>query len=145
MVDLARPEAPPLEPPQHGIVKTAPAAMGEPFTVSVPDFSGEHVVEIARWATRGNLLPAVGDEVVVLKDERGEAWVPVWWPAAGDVPNASVATTKGCVVEAVEDPFTIASKFTKPRPVGHPSVEWVCLFEPVNAIDGDTWVNPGRP
>jgi hypothetical protein len=73
------PEAPP--PAEHGFVTTPPAALGDPFTVTVPSFSGEHHYEITRWMPRGEVLPKAGDEVLVVKDERGEAWVVAWEPA----------------------------------------------------------------
>lgn len=135
-------EIPP--PGQHGVVTRAPAAIGAPMQVNVPDFSGDHFVEITRWVLRGSTLPALEDEVLVVKDERGEAWVIGWWPAAGDSPDASVATTKGSVVEAPEDLRTVGNQFLAPRPGGHPSVEWVCVMEPFYATDYDTWANPGQ-
>lgn len=78
---LTRPVPEPPPPAQHGFVDTVPAAIGDPFTVTVPDFSGDHHYEITRWMPRGAVLPAIGDEVLVVKDERGEAWVVAWEPA----------------------------------------------------------------
>lgn len=74
---------------QHGFVTRAPAAIDEPMEVNVPDFSGDHFVQVRRWDPRGVTLPALEDEVLVVKDDHGEAWVPVWWPAGGDVPTLS--------------------------------------------------------
>jgi len=146
MADLTRGKAEPQDPAaQHGFVSMSPAAIGAPMQVNVPDFSGDHFVEITRWVTRGAVLPAVGDEVLVVKDERGEAWVVAWWPVAGDSPEAPIGTTKGVVVEAEEgDPHVEGPYFTAPRPGGYASVEWVCVKEPINAHNSDTWVNPGR-
>jgi hypothetical protein len=97
-----------LDPPaQHGFVTIPPDALGEPMRVNVPDFSGDHFFEITRWSSRGATLPAVDDEVLVVKDERGEAWVPSWWPAGGDTPSeapvSSVFGRIGAVVAKAGD------------------------------------------
>jgi hypothetical protein len=81
MPDLTRPEPETPPPGQHGFVTTPPAALGDPFTVTVPEFSGDHFYQITRWMPRGEDLPALGDEVLVVKDERGEPWCVAWWPS----------------------------------------------------------------
>lgn len=86
MPDLTRPEPEATPPGQLGIVETPPAAVGDPFTVTVPGFSESHFYEIERWQSRGATIPDVGDEVLVVVDDKGEPWVAAWWPAAGDVP-----------------------------------------------------------
>lgn len=48
-------------------------------------------------------------------------------------PDQLEATGKG-VVRHGDDPMT-------QRPLGYASIEWIGSVEPVNAIDGDTWVN----
>jgi hypothetical protein len=72
---------------RHGFVLTPPTAIGQPFTVTVPHFdaSGAHVFEVRRWSARGLTIPAEEDEVLVVIDDREEAWAAAWWPAAGDV------------------------------------------------------------
>lgn len=83
MPDLGRPTTPIPPPGRRGFVSEAPAGLGEPFTVTVPDFDAYHVFEIRRWMPRGETLPKAGDEVLVVLDETGEPWVPAWWPAGG--------------------------------------------------------------
>jgi hypothetical protein len=83
MPDLTRRRnAQPPEPAaQHGYVTRPPAAVGAPMEVNVPDFSGDHFVEIKRWMPIGEELPLEGSEVLVVKDGRGEAWVVAWTPS----------------------------------------------------------------
>jgi len=139
MADLTRTrtESEASPPGQLGHVTTPPAALGDPFTVTVPGFSGEHFYELTRWQSRGATLPAVDDEVLVLFDDKEEPWVAAWWPAAGDAALPSATTAKGAVVHGEDGAAA--------RPGGYPSVEWIGIVEPLNAIDNDTWVNPGRP
>jgi len=85
MPDLTRPEPEAPHPGQIGTVTTPPATTADPFTVTVLDFSGEHLYQIAHWQSRGATIPAVGDECLVIKDENGIPWVSAWWPAKGDV------------------------------------------------------------
>lgn len=81
MPDLSRQQPPEQVPPgQRGEVRTAPIDLADSFTVVVPDFSGEHFYEITWWMPRGDDLPAVGDTVLVVKDDKGEAWVVAWVP-----------------------------------------------------------------
>lgn len=86
MAGLASHESAPDPVARHGFVSKAPTGLGEPFTVTVPDFDQNHVYQVRRWEARGTTLPAVGDECLVLVDDREEPWVPAWWPAAGDDP-----------------------------------------------------------
>lgn len=85
MTLLAEPERPALPVAYHGVVVEAPAALGDSFTVRVPDFDQLHVYEIRRWEYRGSTLPAVDDECLVIVDDEAEPWVAAWWPAGGDV------------------------------------------------------------
>jgi hypothetical protein len=84
LADYAPPE-PPVA--QHGFVSKPPAAIGDPFTATVPDFDEAHVFEVRYWPPRGATLPAVGDEVLIVIDDKAEPWVAAWWPAAGDDPE----------------------------------------------------------
>jgi hypothetical protein len=96
MTELARePIAPtsPLREARHGFVSKAPAALGAPFVVVVPEFDERqdsarpaemHAYEIRRWQSRALTLPAKGDEVLVVVDDQEEPWVAAWWPAGGD-------------------------------------------------------------
>lgn len=84
-MDLVAPTWPEFSGAVRGFVTEAPAALGQPFEVMVPDFSSDRSYEIRRWAARGLTLPALGDEVLVIEDEDKLPWVPVWWPAGGDV------------------------------------------------------------
>lgn len=102
----------------------------------VPTFSPHHVFQIRRWEARGALLPVAGDEVLVVRDDAGEPWAAAWWPALGDEAGGGAAANKGVVVHD-ENPAL-------PRPGGYASVEWIGIVEPANAIDNDTWVNPGK-
>jgi hypothetical protein len=87
MATLADYEPPAGSPAQHGFVSTPPDKIGDPFTVTVPDFDEQHVFQIRYWPLRGATLPAVGDEVLVISDDKAEPWVAAWWPAAGDDPE----------------------------------------------------------
>lgn len=82
MPDLtnARTEQEIPHPGQVGVVITAPATIADSFTVTVADFSGDHFYEITRWMPRGEVLPAEGDETLIVKDENGEPWCVAWWP-----------------------------------------------------------------
>jgi hypothetical protein len=135
--ELVRPTPDLPQRPQHGVVTTPPADTADELQVVIPDFSSDHVFEIRRWQSRGGTLPAEGDEVLVVRDEQGEPWVPAWWPAAGDAALPSASTAKGAVVHG--------ENAGAARPGGYPSVEWIGTVEPANAIDNDTWVNPGKP
>lgn len=92
MPNLAEPSLPSHPVAHHGIVVDPPAALGDPFTVRVPDFDDLHVFQIRRWEYRGSTLPAADDECLVIVDDEAEPWVPVWWPAAGDSPPGAGAT-----------------------------------------------------
>lgn len=137
MPDLRRREAEGQPPGQKGFVTTPPASTADKLTVTVPGFSEQHFYEITRWHSRGATLPAVDDEVLVVFDDKGEPWVPAWWPAGGDAPAGGTDDAKGFVHH--DDDPNVA------RPGGFPSVEWNGIVDPVNAIDTDTWVNPGKP
>ena len=98
MGELARTETPPIIPvreARHGFVASAPAGLGAPFTVVLPEFDDRadttahaemHLYEIRRWQSRATTIPAVGDEVLVAVDDQNEPWVVAWWPAGGDAP-----------------------------------------------------------
>lgn len=80
MPDLTRQQPEAAPPGQLGYVTKAPAAPGEPFTVTVPGFSEQHFYEITRWMPRGDLLPEVDDEVLVVKDDNEQPWAIAWFP-----------------------------------------------------------------
>jgi hypothetical protein len=98
MTELARSPVAPTSPTRearHGFVSKAPAALGQPFQVVVPEFDDQqdsarpaemHAYEIRRWQSRATTIPAVGDEVLVVVDDQQEPWVAAWWPAGGDTP-----------------------------------------------------------
>lgn len=71
--------------PVHGTVATAPAGLGQPFTVVVPELDTQLAYEVRYWTARGLTVPAVGDLVLLVFDERREPWAVAWWPATGDV------------------------------------------------------------
>lgn len=77
---LAAPPGPADPVARHGLVVDGPAKLGDPFTVRVPDFDDLHVFEIRRWMPRGEELPAPGNEVLIVVDDRAEPWVVAWWP-----------------------------------------------------------------
>jgi hypothetical protein len=81
MPDLRRPKTQLPPQPQYGYVTSAPGSLTDELKVVLPGFSTRHVFEIRRWMPRGEDLPAEGDEVLVVKDDRGEAWVVASWPA----------------------------------------------------------------
>lgn len=72
---------------RHGTVLAPPSAIGKPFTVQVPDFdaSGAHVFEVIHWSARGLTVPAKGDLVLIVIDDKEDAWAVSWWPAGGDL------------------------------------------------------------
>ena len=80
MAQLAKHDPPSDPVAHHGFVVDPPAAPGDPFTVTLPGFDDLHVSQIRRWMPRGEDLPAEGDEVLVLVDDRAEPWVVAWWP-----------------------------------------------------------------
>lgn len=86
MAQLPRPAAEIPPPGRLGRITRAPDALGAPFEAVVPSYEGDLAYSIERWQSRGLTLPAAGDEVLVVVDERGEPWVPVWWPSGGDLP-----------------------------------------------------------
>jgi hypothetical protein len=129
MPDLTRQETEAPAPGQLGYVTQPPAAVGDPFTVTVPEFSGEHVYQVAYWQPRGDLLPAPGDKVLVVKDEKGEAWVVGWWPAAGPAAEGVGMIVHGDDADA-------------PRLPGFAHRIWVGTVIPLNAIEFDQWIKP---
>lgn len=92
MPNLAEPPVPSDPVAHYGVVVDPPAALGDLFTVRVPDFDDLHVFEVRRWEYRGSTLPATDDECLVVIDDKAEPWVPVWWPSAGDTLPAAGPT-----------------------------------------------------
>ncbi len=86
MPGVLLPETAPAPVARHGFITEAPAKLGAPFRVTVPEFDELHVYEVRRWSSRATTLPAVGDEVLVVVDDVSEPWVVAWWPVKGDSP-----------------------------------------------------------
>ena len=85
MAELTRPETAIPPPARHGFIDKPPTKLGDPFEVIVPDFDSYRVYQIERWSSRGSTMPAQGDEVLVVLDDKGEPWVSAWWPTGGDI------------------------------------------------------------
>lgn len=67
-------------------------------------------------------------------------------PTPGSVTNASVAAGAAIaqsklVMTGIKGFVDAGSDPNTPRPIGFGSVEWWCTVQPVNAINGDTWIN----
>lgn len=64
----------------RGRVVKAPAALDQPMTVVIPNFSlaFEYEVPGFNWSPRGTTLPEVNDECLIVFDEEGDVWVPTW-------------------------------------------------------------------
>ncbi|HMC96112.1 MAG TPA: hypothetical protein VKG92_00520 [Flavobacteriales bacterium] len=78
-----------------GLVSKAPAGGLTGMTVIVPSFSSEHAYEVlpGRWPPRGLLLPQQNDQCLVILDEHGDAWVPVWSPRSTRFVPVRMTTT----------------------------------------------------
>lgn len=133
MPQLAKPEEPTPPVAHHGFVIEAPTAPGEPFKATVPDFDDLYVFEIRRWQSRGGTLPAVGDEVLIVTDDRSEPWAPAWWPAGGD---ADLLASEGVgMIVHLEDSGKV-------RPPGFKHRIWYGTKNPQNAVLYDQWIKP---
>lgn len=94
----------------RGQVAQAPASEASPMSVTITSVTRQFGVTIpaGNWTPRGKTLPAVGAECLVVFDDVGDAFVPVWagittlptslppnGPAGGDLsgtfPNPSLA------------------------------------------------------
>ena len=71
----------------RGQIARAPVSDADTLYVVTPDLSLALAYEVpsAQWAHASN-LPAVGTECVLVFDEQGDAWVPIW---AGMIPGGS--------------------------------------------------------
>lgn len=77
---LASPDVEQAPAALHGHVSRAPSSLTDSFEAVVPSFDRQHAFQIRRWMPRGEDLPVVGDEVLVVIDDVSEPWVPAWWP-----------------------------------------------------------------
>jgi len=64
----------------RGVVLTAPATDADSMTVGIRRFAvdAEYEVPAGNWTPRGLTLPTVGQTVVVLIDDFGDAHVPLF-------------------------------------------------------------------
>lgn len=64
----------------RGRVSKAPSAVDQPLEVILINFSSSYSYEVpgGNWTARGSTLPAKGNGCVVVFDDDGDAWVPVW-------------------------------------------------------------------
>lgn len=67
-------------------VWTAKVATGaddatDPIHVIIHDFDPHRRWGPCRWTPRGTALPQVGDDALVIFDNRRTPWVVCWWPA----------------------------------------------------------------
>lgn len=135
MTQLAKPPPPPAPVSHHGVVAAAPAKLNDPFTVTVPGFDQDYVFQIRRWEARGSLLPAVGDEVLVVMDDVSEPWVAAWWPAKGDEEGATASlATAGIGMIIGPGPRDPGFAFAH--------AVYVSVEEPVDAGEYDQWIKP---
>lgn len=64
-------------------VAKAPSDISDTLSVVVPDFDPQFIWKGCRWQSRDAVtLPIVGNECLVVLDNRNRPWVPVWWPFA---------------------------------------------------------------
>ncbi|MCB0882702.1 MAG: hypothetical protein KDC33_10875 [Thermoleophilia bacterium] len=61
-------------------VTRAPAILTDTADVAL-DADPEVVYEAVPWMPRGTALPTVGASCLVVFDDRGNPWMPVWRPA----------------------------------------------------------------
>lgn len=111
------------------------AATGRPAAEVKPTFSGTiyaaqtggTVIAPSAWVSnRDGVLPGwVEPGRYTFTDPDGDTF---------QVDVISAATLKGVVVHNADANVV--------RPIGYASIEWIGTVEPVNAIDGDTWVRP---
>src|ERR1044072_605414 len=134
MPNVAEPTAPTDPAAHHGFVVDAPADVGDPFTVRVPDFDDLHVFEIRRWEDRGGQLPAEGDRVLVIVDDDAEPWAAAWWPSAGPSPDSIATAGIGMIIPGSE-------RWTA-RGTAFAHYVWVGTAEPENAAEYDQWIKP---
>lgn len=68
------------EPVVLGVVAVAPASESSSLFVVLPGYSTQASYEVpaGNWSPRGLALPAVGNPCVLIFDENGEGWVPIW-------------------------------------------------------------------
>jgi hypothetical protein len=67
----------------YGRVVKAPAAYDDVMTVIAPYYSPDYQFEVpaGQWQPRsggGPTLPVAGDTCLIVFDDRGDVWVPVW-------------------------------------------------------------------
>ena len=96
----------------QGAISQAPATIHHPVSVVIRQFNNKGLSSTpitanstglipfqytgARWQARDtHTLPAVGDPCIVILDDFGEAWVPVWWPATKTPPTVTGSRSGG--------------------------------------------------
>ena len=72
----ATPSAPTLT--ARGVVSKAPNNVHSSLFVVIPTFSPDYEFEVEIWAPQGVTLPQKGAACLVIFDEQGDAYVPVW-------------------------------------------------------------------
>lgn len=64
-----------------GTVSVAPADLTDFVTVILPEYDSDLQWGPCRWQSRdATSLPAIGDECLVMFDNRKNPWVVAWWP-----------------------------------------------------------------
>lgn len=64
----------------RGRVSKAPVGIDQPLEVTLINLSGSIPYEVpgTNWNARGSTIPAKGDVCIVVFDDDGDAWMPVW-------------------------------------------------------------------
>jgi hypothetical protein len=63
-----------------GTIATTPTHLDETIDVLVDHLDGSSTrIGPAYWSPKGTLFPVRGEKCLVSFDEKGDAWVPVWW------------------------------------------------------------------
>jgi len=79
----------------RGRVSTAPASVADGLEVALIGYTSSFPYEVpaGNWDSRGATLPIVGSLCLVVFDNEGDAWVPVW--EGVDTPDTSGGSTGG--------------------------------------------------
>lgn len=76
---VADPDRPPSGVHRGEVVRT-PSEETDRLSVVVAGYSASHPHQAAWEPRNGDEFPSPKDECVVLIDDGGDAWVPLWWP-----------------------------------------------------------------